>query len=56
MRDEVLTRAAAIEEEYGPDIDEALNRWQDEGGPKQPLAHPWLSVAFLFGRKLRLIR
>ncbi len=58
MRDEVIERAAEIETALGrPDVSEALNRWQQAGGAvggRQ--AAPWVSVAFLFGRRLRRLR
>jgi len=54
MRDEMLGRAATIEAEYGPDITEALNRWQDDGGDRdRERSSIWVSVAFLFSRRLR---
>ncbi|NIJ33602.1 hypothetical protein [Sphingomonas oligoaromativorans] len=56
MRNEVIERAAEIEAAMGrPDIDEALKRWQAAGGAVGGRsAAPWVSVAFLFGRRLRL--
>ena len=54
MIDDVLLRAAAIEAEYGPDVQEALERWLDAGGlTGGEEARSWLSVAFLFKRQTR---
>jgi hypothetical protein len=55
MRNEVIERAAEIEAALGrPDVEEALNRWQAAGGAVGGhAAAPWVSVAFLFGRRLR---
>ena len=54
MRDEVMRRAAVIEAMYGLDVTEALARWQhDEADQREERSSIWLSVAFLFGRRLR---
>jgi hypothetical protein len=58
MRNEVIERAAEIEAALGrPDVDEALTRWQAAvGAVGGRAAAPWVSVAFLFGRRLRRLR
>lgn len=54
MPREVVRRAAEIEKEYGPDIDEALSRWQAAGAEAGGRdSGRWVSVAFLFSRRLR---
>jgi hypothetical protein len=54
MNAEVLRRAACIEAEFGPDVDEALARWEETGAePTGSASAPWLSVAFVFARQLR---
>jgi hypothetical protein len=54
MREEVLRRAAEIENEFGPDVEEALARWEETGAqPTGDTSAPWLSVAFVFARRLR---
>jgi len=54
MQDIVTRYAAEIEAERGrPDIEEALSRWQAAGGTPGGQAGLWISVAFLFGRRLR---
>ncbi len=54
MKEEVLRRAAEIEHEFGLDIDEALARWNRTGAePTGDHSAPWLSVAFVFARRLR---
>lgn len=56
MKEEVLRRAADLEHEHGPDIEEALGRWEDTGAePTGNSSAPWLSVAFLFARRLRAL-
>lgn len=53
MMEDVVRCAGLIEREHGPDIEEALRRWQAAGGHNERAARPWLSVAFLFGRRQR---
>ena len=54
MKEEVFLRAADLEREHGPDIDEAQERWEDTGAePTGNSSAPWLSVAFPFARRLR---
>jgi uncharacterized protein YkwD len=52
--EDVLARANEIEREHGPDVDEALDRWETSGGHRAgAYAASWLSVAFLFARRNR---
>ena len=54
MPEQLLLHAAEIEDECGPDIDEALARWEAAGAHLDHRSSgPWLSVAFLFGRRLK---
>ena len=54
MQDEVLSRAAIIEAEFGPDVTEALRRWQLDGASlERGRPSLWVSVAFLFSRRHR---
>jgi hypothetical protein len=54
MIKEVIACAEQIEAEQGADIDAAITRWNEEGGFEGGRrAAPWLSVAFLFGRRRR---
>jgi hypothetical protein len=51
---EVIQRGAQIEEEFGPDVEEALSRWEASGAQSKGIdSAPWLSVAFLFARQFR---
>lgn len=54
MKDEVLRRASELEAEFGLDVDEALARWEESGAqPSDTHSAPWLSVAFVFARKIK---
>lgn len=54
MKNEVMRRASEIDAEYGPDVEEALSRWECTGAEgKGVTSAPWLSVAFVFARRLR---
>lgn len=56
MKEQVIESAAAIEDEHGLDIEEALSRWEYSGASlKEPDSSIWASVAFLFSRRLRSI-
>ena len=55
MVEDVVRCADLIECEHGPDIEEALRRWQAAGGHEERAARPWLSVAFLFSRRRRTV-
>jgi hypothetical protein len=54
LRHEVETRAGQIVESFGPDVDEALCRYEqagaDTGGAEAKI---WVSVAFALGRLRR---
>jgi hypothetical protein len=54
LRREVETRADKIVESFGPDVDEALCRYEqagaDTGGAEAKI---WISVAFALGRLRR---
>jgi hypothetical protein len=54
MPKEVVQRAAAIEAEFGPDVEEAMSRFEASGASlRNPDSWRWMSVAFLFARELR---
>ena len=56
MKTQIIESAAEIEHEHGPDIEEALCRWEYSGASlKEPESSIWASVAFLFSRRLRSI-
>jgi hypothetical protein len=56
MPKEVVQRAAGIEAEFGPDVEEAISRFEASGASlRDPESWRWMSVAFLFARKLRNI-
>jgi hypothetical protein len=47
----VMNQAAGLAATHGPDTEEALRRWEVEGGViGAENASTWLSVAFLFAR------
>jgi hypothetical protein len=53
---QVDEHAAEIEDEYGPDIEEALSRWEYSGASlRDPNSSIWASVAFMFSRRMRSI-
>lgn len=54
MIDEIRARAKKLKAEFGPDVDEALARWEASGAQhKDTESAPWLSVAFIFAREAR---
>ena len=57
QNNEIELRAAGIEREFGPDVEEAVIRWEDSGASlRNSESSSWLSVAFIFARRLRSYR
>jgi hypothetical protein len=55
--DEIARKAEDLEREFGPDVEEAISRWEETGASlREPNSSGWLSVAFKFARRLRNFR
>ena len=49
-----MERAAELADQFGVDVEEALNRWQEAGGMDGgENSGTWLAVAFMFARHER---